>query len=290
MLKRIRRAAALANHHILAKAHYFTSEDTLTSKNSNTIVSLTTFPERADHAWIPIECMGKQICKPGRIILTVSREEFPSKCLPKELIEQKERGLEILWVNENTKSYKKILPIIKDCHKSILITIDDDIFFPPNFIETLLRLHRTHPRHLIGMRARHARLDHEDNLLPYRKWPLLKKAREGRSIFLTGAGGILYPQQAFQNPDFFNYELASKLCPYADDVWIWIHSIIEHRLALFAGQGKLRDVGIQRFTPRLCDFNQKRGGNDQQIMSALEFFGIRRTAINELIAERRHWT
>lgn len=279
----------MTNQHIIAKAYFRASENTLTSKDNNTLVSLTTFPGRADHAWITIESMGKQICKPGRIILTVSREEFTNECLPKKLIEQQERGLEILWVSKDIKSYKKLFPVLRDCHESVLITIDDDIFYPPNFIETLLRLHRTHPRHLIGMRARCISLDHENNLLPYRRWPLLRKKREGRSVFLTGAGGILYPQQAFQNPDFFNYELASKLCPYADDVWIWIHSVIENRLALFAGKGNLRDVEIQKFTPRLCDFNQKLGGNDQQIMRAMQFFGVGKAAINELIAERRHW-
>ena len=49
----------------------------------------------------------------------------------------KERNFEIYWVNENTKPYKKTIPTLRRFPSDVIISVDDDINYPKNFIETL---------------------------------------------------------------------------------------------------------------------------------------------------------
>ena len=77
------------------------------------VVSLTSFPARMKFVWRAIESIFLQETKPARVVLVLSREEFPDEVLPQAVEMQCDRGLEILWTAANTRAYKKLLPTPK---------------------------------------------------------------------------------------------------------------------------------------------------------------------------------
>lgn len=78
--------------------------------------------------------------KPDKIVLNLAIEEFKNKekDLPEDLQMLQENGLlEIWWVDKNIKQFKKIIPTLERYPNDVIISIDDDLIYPPEFIETI---------------------------------------------------------------------------------------------------------------------------------------------------------
>ena len=102
------------------------------------IVSLTSFPARIKKVWLVIETILRQSQKPDKIILWLSKEQFPSlEILPPRLLGQQKRGLQIRLVDGDLKSHKKYYYTLHEFPNDIMITIDDDIFYRSTMIEDL---------------------------------------------------------------------------------------------------------------------------------------------------------
>ena len=107
-------------------------------KKEKIIVSFTSWKKRIQYCSQTVDSMLNQTLKPTKIILNLSTDEFVNKekDLPIDLVKKQNDVFEIYWVKENTKVYKKILPTLERFPKDIIISIDDDIDYPKNFIET----------------------------------------------------------------------------------------------------------------------------------------------------------
>ena len=105
------------------------------------VVTLTSWTKRINHCKDVIKSILDNTMKPHRVYLNLSLEEFPNKLndLPVDLISfiKKEPSVIINWVNgENTKTMKKVFPILKYLNDDdIIIYTDDDILFPKDLIE-----------------------------------------------------------------------------------------------------------------------------------------------------------
>ena len=121
--------------------HYEDIIETQTNDSQERIiVSMTSWFGRINNVITSINSILDNTIKPFKIILNLSSNEFKykEKQLPKELLElQIKNKIDIFWVKENTKPYKKILPTLLRFPKDIIISIDDDIIYPSNFIENL---------------------------------------------------------------------------------------------------------------------------------------------------------
>ena len=114
--------------------------DILFGNKEKIIVSMTSWKKRIAAVPKTIRQILNQTIKPDKIIVNLSYDEFKNKekDLPEELIQMNKFGyVEIFWVKENTKPYKKIVPTLKRFPKDAIISVDDDIDYPPNFIEEL---------------------------------------------------------------------------------------------------------------------------------------------------------
>lgn len=107
-----------------------------TYNGEKAVISLTTWKKRVDTVYKTIRnlidtCSGFHIC------LTLSIDEFPQKekDLPLELVDNKD--IEILWVKENTRAFKKILHTIAKYPTVPVIAADDDCFYTENYAQRL---------------------------------------------------------------------------------------------------------------------------------------------------------
>lgn len=182
----------------------------------NVIISLTTFPKRIEKTWIVIESLLRQSKPPKKIVLTLSRLQFPSENdLPKKLLKLRSEGLEILWTDDDLRSHKKYYYVMQKYNKDIIVTVDDDFIYEKRMLEKLLDFHEKYPKCVI------THLGLKKKGINYHNWEnvFFKSFGPTKDIMPLGGSGVLYPPNSLHS-DAFNKDLIKKLCPLADDIWL----------------------------------------------------------------------
>ncbi len=249
-----------------------------TGDDEGLIISLTSFPQRMYEIHYTLYSLLTQTVKPAKVVLWLGTEQFPDgeKDIPQKVLKLKENGLVIEW-HKNLRSYTKLVPSLKKYPNSIIVTADDDIYYEKDWLEKLLKSHKENKNCIICHRAHRVKFDRE-KLAPYKKWP--KKIKGGKASylnFLTGVGGVLYPQNSLHK-DVLNEELFTELAPKADDVWFWAMAVLNKTKILvvkdwireltYVNPGRERGLTDE---VTLFSFNKK-GGNDLQIEKVLNHY------------------
>lgn len=107
------------------------------------VVSITSWIKRIGYVKKVIESIMDNSIQPDIVYLNLSKSEFVNIELPKDLVEyfESDERLIINWVDgENTKTMKKVFPILQYLDDDdIIITADDDIIFPKDLIESRIK-------------------------------------------------------------------------------------------------------------------------------------------------------
>ena len=186
------------------------------------IISLTSFPERIDDISYNIYSLLNQTTTADKLILWLAEEQFPDKekCLPEKLLKLQKHGLTIKWCKD-LKSYKKLLFSLKEFPNDIIVTADDDIFYPNNWLELLYHSYLKSPEDIHCHRAHRVTLSENGDINSYNAWPKCVTQSEASYMnFCTTGGGVLYPPNSLHS-NVFNEELLLELCPTTDDIWFW---------------------------------------------------------------------
>lgn len=107
-------------------------------------ICMTSFPRRITNCVKVINSVLENSVLPDRIYLTLSHREFPNweSDLPKDLYQLIMTSNRVIlnWVEENTKSFKKVFPVLPYLEdEDIIIDIDDDMLLPKDFIESRIK-------------------------------------------------------------------------------------------------------------------------------------------------------
>jgi hypothetical protein len=252
------------------------SKEAITSNENDLIVSLTTYGKRIFDMFLVIESIAKQTVKPSKVILWLDENEFDSENIPLILKKQQVRGLEIKFC-ENIKSYKKLIPTILMHPNSQILTLDDDIIYPYDLIECMLKDSEKNPNCII------ANLIHEITfkkgvLNKYKSWELISQTESASFlVFPVGAGGVLYPSNAFHS-DVCNIKKFTSLAPHGDDIWFKAMSILNQVKSKRCSDSRIfkdRIVKIERSQDiGLFHYNLNGGRNDEQIKNVFENYRI----------------
>lgn len=248
------------------------------SDKENIIVSLTTFPGRISKLWMVIECMLRQTMLPNKIVLYLAKDQFPNelKDLPDNLLGYyKKKQLDIKFVEEDLRSHKKYYYAFKEFQNDIIITIDDDIFYPSNIIKDLMDLHEKFPDAICCHRA-HKIVRNDDNTISkYSKWKkVFGNFGPAFDLFHTSGGGTLY------KTDFFSEEVVNKeafvsLCFMADDVWLNIMAQLNKTKTVKSSYfSNLIPIENKNSLFKLSQENVADGGNDKQLQNLIQNYNI----------------
>lgn len=184
------------------------------------IVSLTSFPERIDNVAITILSIMRQTIRPD-IYLWLSKEQFPQgiDLLPENLKELLKYRLHIEFCDD-IKPHKKYYYSMKNNPNKIIITVDDDVLYPSNVIEELIRLHKKYPKCIICTRG-HLITIKDKNINSYKEWIDNPDIDDEPNMYIcpTGVGGVLYPPNSLDK-EVFNKVDITNLCLNADDLWL----------------------------------------------------------------------
>lgn len=105
------------------------------------IVSLTTWTPRLQNIPIVLDSIFTQTILPDLVVINFSEGEI----IPPDL----QQYLDLHHVECNfvpdTKVYKKLIPTLKKYPNDCVISIDDDLIYPPEMIEDFLDIHKRYP-------------------------------------------------------------------------------------------------------------------------------------------------
>lgn len=196
-------------------------------RNPQVIVSLTTFPARIDTVYKTISTLMHQTVKADRIILWLASMQFPDKNLPQTLINLQQYGLEIKWIDKDIRSFKKLIPALKEFPKDIIITADDDIFYPEKFIENLYNLYLKNPQYIHANRAFIIKKRPNERLyLKSRNYEYNNSYLPSYKNELMSGYGTLFPPDSLDKTAI-NNNLFMNIMPTNDDIWSWGMAVLK---------------------------------------------------------------
>ncbi len=183
-------------------------------------MSLTSFPKRIGKVHLVVESMLRQSVKPEIIILYLSKAQFGNSIeeanLPSSLLRLMKYGLRIKLVDGDLKSYKKFQYAFNEFPDKFVVTVDDDIIYNSDLIESLLSK-KTDSNVTANLTRKIAWDNNNGALLPYSKWNI-DSDPENEHIVI-GAGGVMYSPSKMHK-DTLREDLYLRLAPKADDMWL----------------------------------------------------------------------
>ena len=240
------------------------------------IVSLTSYAERFNDLVISLYSLLDQTIKPDKIILWLSDEFEGVNDLPYEITRFIKNGLEIRFVKD-IKSYTKAIYTFKEYPNAVIITADDDVYYPRKWLEKLYYSYIAHSEDIQVHRAHRVKKT-DKGIAPYESWGKHVNEETARfDNFLTGAGGVLYPPACFSK-EVLREDIFLKYAPYADDIWFWVMALIHGRkIRVVKNHVKTLTCtniwrNIFKAGKTLYEKNSK-GQNDIQLEALLNFYG-----------------
>jgi len=199
------------------------------------IVSLTTFYERCNIAHIAIESILCQDCPQAydvHLYLAKNDVQKNGEDIPPGINALTDKGLKIFIKDEDLRSYKKLVYVLEDCLEANIITVDDDIIYPPDLIARLIQKSKEFPGCVICARAHMLSFDSAGELRPYYEIISMEQENDGRiepsfCLFSTTGAGTLFPPHSL-DAIATDRNLFTSLCPYTDDIWFKMASLKNH--------------------------------------------------------------
>lgn len=244
------------------------------------VVSLTSYGKRVTRT-LPsvIISLLKQSYKPDVVVLWLDRDEWNENTIPNVLRKLRDKGLTIRFC-ENLYSFKKHIPAIETYPNDVIITVDDDFYYPSNFIKKLMVEYKKNPNRIYTHIAHRPTFSDNGDLLPYSNWDKLVSNSSESPLFATTGGGCLY-KKSFLYEDVCNRKLFQTLCPKADDVWMYFMGILKGTPTKVLKNNHFSMMPLDVFyqlTHKDCNLasvNVKKSYNDVQIGQVMKYYHLK---------------
>lgn len=246
------------------------------------VVSLTSYGKRVyDSLPYTLYSILKQSLIPKYIVVYLDGPVWNMDNIPYLLKKLNLAGVQVVFVNDDIRSYTKLLPALKQFPDLPIITIDDDIFYNERLVEWLYKAYEnSDKRTVLGMWGCIVGKDN-NSYIPYNQWKDCKYGEESSEYSIYGCQGCIYPPKIFDD-EIFNSEVFKRLAPTADDLWFWL---MEKRLNISVRLTEPHGYGYHRSVNRIeeYDLNQKgtlmyqnvaNGKNNAQLKALLEYYGL----------------
>lgn len=239
------------------------------------IVSLTSYPARFPTIGLCLKSLLRQNCKPDRIIVWLGSDTAETD-INAAMRRFEKFGVEYrIDPEHNFKSHKKYYYAMREYPDAIVVTADDDLYYPKNWLKTLLKTHEKYPDCVICRRT-HLIRRNENGLLPYNLWTDQCRSvrRPSFSLVGTSGSGKLYPPRSL-DPRALDHDAFMRLCANADDLWVKCMEVLAGRKTVFARNWKV-DLRSPRDSQResLEAGNIGRCENDLFLRQTMEAYGI----------------
>jgi hypothetical protein len=217
------------------------------------VVSMTTYGDRIQTVAVALESIARGKMRPQRLLLWLdSPEQFESR--PQSLRRLERRGLEVL-LTANYGPHTKYYPYVRSVerHTLPLVTSDDDIIYPPNWLGRLVAANQQNPEAISGHWISIMEVSGE-RVADYVTWARARDTAVRSGNFALGVSGVIYPPAMLQELKRLGEGFLAA-CPSADDIWL-------HWVALRAG------IPVRQVGPVPHHFPVIPGSQGQSLMQA----------------------
>ena len=242
------------------------------------IVSMTSFPAAIAYAARAVQSILRGSVLPDKVVLYLTFSQFGEAGLPQELLQLAAENprFEIRNYDRDIRSYRKLIPALRDFPEAVIVTTDDDVDYHPHLLRDLLRWHEQFPQAVLAHRAKRIRPGK-----PYRQWRkyrwyhfLGRKPQPRFCNIQTGVAGVLYPPHALQ-PAMLDPDLFTQIAPTTDDIWFWAAAVANGTpiLPVPFGRNKPRGLGKPRtLSLKTANFKAGTDRNAAALQAILERF------------------
>lgn len=242
------------------------------NKNINLIVSLATYSKRIATVPICLESLFNQSLKPRKIILNID-DSVCIETLSPDILKYTKKGLEIVPVSSELRSHNKYFYTFSEYKDCNIITVDDDVIYPPDTFYNLMESYKRFPNAVSATRVLDMTFSSR-SINPYQKWIFEcdKILTPSKRLFATGVGGILYPagilpEKTLNKKELMTYSLES------DDMWLKFMELLGNIPVVWTGQKPQHPTQIEG-TRETGLYRVQRYKNDSYIQTLVDHFNI----------------
>ena len=196
-------------------------------RSPQVIVSMTSFTKRFTTIHICLKSLLNQSVKADKIIVWLG-PDVQKYDITKEMLALEEYGVEYKFVSLDLKPHKKYYYAMQQYPDAIIITVDDDVVYAKDTLESLLKTHQKYPKAVCARRVHYMAIKN-GVILPYNDWK--QECRDVKKpsyrLIPTGVGGVLYPPHLL-DPQVFDLDKMQLLCLNADDIWLKWMELLKH--------------------------------------------------------------
>lgn len=279
------KAVTIRNFWVYKKHAYWAA----TAKNnfplnptSDFAVTIASYPKRIHLIPAVFESLARQSILPKYAYLVLSECDFPHRKVPSYISKLEDRGVIIVWTQQNTFAVKKLVPILDICPDLGIITYDDDMIYEPHCSSIVLKHRVKGEKLVIGQIG--------SNL--YRKGSSLSLfQRSGKAninspssnVYLQGCG--TYYDALALHALVTDFSAISKIVPgRGSDIWFWAAAKAAgtRQICAHTPENKRIWTPIPQTSRTVPKERPGRDVLEQRFQSTIDFFDIREQLLKEL--------
>lgn len=244
------------------------------------ICSITSYGKRVCDA-LPymLYSLLTQTRLPKKVVVYLDNEHWNDEQLPSLLKKLQRVGVEFYYC-EDIRSYKKLIPALRMFPDNPIITLDDDFYYYPQYIEDMTRAYEQSDKQTVLGQWGCIPEKKDDKYIPYNEWKDCKYGDEHSPISFFGCC-CCYPPHIFDE-EILKSDIFMKLCPTADDIWFWAMEERQHiRRAYIEPHGFGLNIYVNRIEEydlslqsTLMYINGALGKNNQQLQDVLQYYNL----------------
>ena len=245
-------------------------------RKTHIIVSLTSYPGRFAHIHTALKSIMLQTVKPDKIIVwldeDVEREQLTSK-----MLELEQYGIEYRAMPGDLKPHKKYIHAMREFPDDIIITVDDDLIYARDVLETLLKTHERYPKAVCARRVHKITKNADGTIAPYNDWmgEYCGCDTPSHTLVATGVGGVLYPPHCLYEKAF-DERLITELSLKADDIWLKFMELLKGTYVVWAPcKIPMPDLIEKDQKTSLKSENVSQNMNDVYFANVSDYFKVR---------------
>ena len=245
-------------------------------RKDSIVVALTSFPKRFPQLDLCLKSLVIQKYKPNKIIVYLGSDSS-REMLTKVMLKYEKYGVEYRFdKKENLMPHKKYFYAMQEYPDSIVVTADDDVVYPRDWLLSLYKSYRKYPN-AVSARRVHLMKRKNGKLLPYDYWEdqCRRIKAPSMSLIATGNSGVLYPPHCFCKMAF-DIDSIKKTSLRADDIWLKCMEI-KHGIPVVwvpNWQVMLPEIDSSE-NEKLSDENVFTGTNDEVLHSVMQHLDLK---------------
>lgn len=191
----------------------------------STIVSMTTIPKRKERLTDNLPSLLNQSFKYDKLVINIDDNLSEEDYKWYESLKEKDNRIEINKCESRWRSCNKLLPTIKKYPEDVVITVDDDIYYPVDTIKLLVETYEKNKDCIITHEINPISFNRDMTYVSYENaYDVMLLQREWGKYF---SNCCLFPPHVFDGSDLFDFDKMMECTNGThDELWFWVQSTI----------------------------------------------------------------